>query len=62
MNTYKYYFISDDKKEALGKVYASNLESAFIKASRKKNLSLEDFKKLFSIETINNVSKKNKHT
>ena len=59
MNTYKFFFISDDNKEAIGKIYASNLESAFIKASRKKELSLVDFKQLFNIEQINNVSGKN---
>jgi hypothetical protein len=52
MNTYKYYSISDSKKEAIGKIYASNLEAAFIKACRKKNLSTNQFKQLFNIEQI----------
>tara|TARA_Y100001937_G_C7128084_1_gene335849 strand:+ start:1094 stop:1252 length:159 start_codon:yes stop_codon:yes gene_type:complete len=52
MSTYKFFFISDSTKEAIGKIYASNLESAFIKASRKKKLSLEHFKQLFDIEKL----------
>ena len=59
MSTYKFFFISDDNKEAIGKIYASNLEAAFIKASRKKKLSLQDFKQLFNIEQIDDTPKKN---
>ena len=52
MGQYKFFSISDKKREAIGKVYASNIESAFIKASRKKGLSLEQFKELFNLEEV----------
>ena len=41
MNKYKYYFKSDVLKEAIGQVYASNIDSAIIKASSKKNLTVD---------------------
>ena len=52
MNQYKYFFASDLKKEPIGRVKAKNIEEAYIKASSKKRLQLEYFKKLFDIEEI----------
>ena len=52
MNYYKYFFASDLKKEQIGKVKAKNLKEAYIKASYKKRLQLENFKQLFDVEKI----------
>ena len=52
MKRYKYYFKSDSLKESIGKVYASNIESAIIKASNKKKLSIEHFNELFNVEKL----------
>ena len=50
MNKYKYFFQKDKSKEAIGKVTARNLEEAYIKASKIKDLTLESFKWVFKIE------------
>ncbi len=53
MKTYKYFSSSDLNEEQIGKVKAKNLKEAYIKASYKKNLNLNDFKILFDIKEIN---------
>lgn len=50
MKQYKYFFRSDLSKEAIGIVKAKNLQQAFLKASKKKQLSLEGFIELFFVE------------
>jgi hypothetical protein len=50
MKTFKYFHISDTKKEAIGFITANNISEAFTKASIKKKLSLKKFKVLFGIE------------
>jgi hypothetical protein len=50
MNKYKYFFQRDNNKEAIGKVIARNLEEAYIKASKIKNLTLDGFKVVFKVE------------
>ena len=47
---YQFFGISDLKKEKLGAVQANSLEEAYIVASKMKNLPLNTFKKLFSVE------------
>ena len=53
MNTYKYFFIADSNKEAIGKIKANDIHSARKAAASKKNLSLTKFVKLFNIEELN---------
>ena len=50
MNKYKYFFQKDKNKEAIGKITASNLKEAYIKASKIKDLTLESFKGVFKVE------------
>tara|TARA_Y100000114_G_C11742062_1_gene319525 strand:- start:535 stop:693 length:159 start_codon:yes stop_codon:yes gene_type:complete len=49
MKTFKYFSISDTKKEAIGFITATNISEAFSKASIKKKLDLKQFKKLFGM-------------
>ena len=49
MKTFKYFSISDSKKEAIGFITATNISDAFIKACKRKKLKLEQFKKLFGV-------------
>jgi hypothetical protein len=52
MNQYKYFFKSDNKKEAVGKIKAEGLYEATKKAAAKKNLSLIHFMELFNVELL----------
>ena len=53
MKKYKYFFISDSTKEAIGKVRAISEDRAIEKASQKKRLSINHFLELFNVEEIN---------
>ena len=50
---FKYFFISDSKKEAVGKLNAKDLHEAYIKASYIKKLAPMHFKEIFDLEEIN---------
>ena len=50
---FKYFCISDNTKEAIGKVTAKNLQEAYIKASHIKRLAPMQFKKIFDVQEIN---------
>lgn len=52
MKKYKYFFRSDFSKEAIGVVKAEDLQQAFLKASSKKQLPLEEFVELFFVEEV----------
>ena len=52
MKKYKYYFLSDLSKEAIGQVRAFNRKRAIKKASLRKQLSLRHFLQLFGVEEI----------
>tara|TARA_R100001594_G_C3859531_1_gene220554 strand:- start:350 stop:517 length:168 start_codon:yes stop_codon:yes gene_type:complete len=52
MDKYKYYQKTDKKKESVGTVKAYGLEDAIRKASIKKHLKTDTFKRLFNIEKI----------
>ena len=52
MDKYKYYQKTDKKKESVGTVKAYGLEDAVRKASTKKHLKTNIFKRLFNIEKI----------
>lgn len=52
MNQYKYFFKSDSKKEAVGKIKAEGLYEATKKAAAKKKLSLVSFMELFNVELL----------
>jgi len=52
MNTYKYFFKSDNKKEAVGKINADGLYEAMKKAAVQKRLSLDHFIELFNVEIM----------
>jgi|TARA_R100000081_G_C4720263_1_gene117645 hypothetical protein len=52
MNQYKYFFKSDSKKEAVGKIKADGLYEATKKAAAKKKLSLNHFIELFNVELL----------
>lgn len=49
MKTFKYFSLSDSKKEAIGFITANSIAEAFNKASTKKNLKLNQFKTIFGI-------------
>jgi hypothetical protein len=49
MKTFKYFSISDSKKEAIGFITANSISEAFRKASIKKKLKLEQFKIVFGV-------------
>jgi hypothetical protein len=53
MKTFKYFFISDSKKESVGKVTAKDLNEAYIKAAYIKKLAPMHFKQLFDVQEIN---------
>lgn len=50
--TFKYFYLSDTNKEAVGRVTAKDLQEAYIKASYIKKLAPMHFKELFNIEQI----------
>jgi hypothetical protein len=52
MKKYKYFFISDSKKEAVGKVTALTQKRAIQKAAQIKRLSTNHFLELFNVEEI----------
>ena len=52
MTQYKYYFISDSSKEAVGKIKSNTKQKAIEKAAAKKKLSIEHFLELFNVEEI----------
>lgn len=52
MKQYKYYFISDSKKEPIGKVKAYTKHKAIQKSAARKRLSVEHFLELFNVEEI----------
>jgi hypothetical protein len=49
MKTFKYFHISDSKKEAIGFITANSISEAFKKASVRKKLKLEQFKTIFGV-------------
>lgn len=49
MKTFKYFHISDSKKEAIGFITANSISEAFKKASVRKKLKLEQFKTVFGV-------------
>jgi fructose-specific component phosphotransferase system IIB-like protein len=52
MKQYKYFFISDQTKEAIGKVKAYTKHKAMQKAAAKKRLNIEHFLELFNVEEM----------
>lgn len=52
MKKYKYYSVKSKSKEAIGVITASNENEAYKIASGIKSLTLEKFKKLFKISTL----------
>ena len=52
MTQYKYYFISDTSKEAIGKIKANTKQKALEKAAGKKKLSIDYVLELFNVEEV----------
>tara|TARA_R110000822_G_scaffold25944_1_gene78565 strand:+ start:3142 stop:3303 length:162 start_codon:yes stop_codon:yes gene_type:complete len=52
MSKYKFFPISDESKEAIKIFNSPNLTSAYSSAASLKKLSVERFKKLFTVEKI----------
>ena len=52
MKTFIYYIKLDSTREAINKVSAEDFDDAILIASQIKQLSIEEFSKLFSIEEI----------
>ena len=50
--TFKYFYLSDSKQEAIGKIKAVNLHEAYVKASYMKRLAILNFKKIFDVQEI----------
>lgn len=57
MSQYIYYRKNDPKKEPYGKLEAVDLEDAILIASHVKNMSIEDFLKIFRVEQWKKNSK-----
>tara|TARA_R110000803_G_scaffold9261_1_gene29375 strand:+ start:121 stop:294 length:174 start_codon:yes stop_codon:yes gene_type:complete len=49
---YRFFSVNDKKKETVGIVTSDTLEEAYLSASKIKNLSLDRFKKLFTVEKM----------
>ena len=49
---YRYFSVTDKKKDTVGVVNSDTLEDAYLMASKVKKLPLDDFKKLFKVEKI----------
>ena len=49
MHKYKFYYLRDKSKETIHVFDAPNIEEAYIIASQIKQLSVEEFKKLFGV-------------
>jgi hypothetical protein len=52
MKTYKYFFISDNNKEAIGKVKSTTRYQAIQLAAARKQLSIEHFLEAWDVEEI----------
>ena len=52
MKKWKYYTLTDLNKEAVGTLYAEDINEAYLIASRMKNLSLIKFKEIFGVEKL----------
>ena len=50
MNKYKFYSLVDNHKETIVTFDAPTLEEAYLIASQIKQLTLEEFKKIFKVE------------
>lgn len=50
MGTYIYYHKNNKEKEPIGKIEANNLEEALLKASKIKQLKIDDFLDVFKVE------------
>jgi hypothetical protein len=57
MPIYIYYHKNDPKKEPYGKFEAINLEDAVLIASHVKDMSIDDFLKIFEVEEWKKNSK-----
>ena len=49
---YRYFSVTDKKKDTVGMVNSDTLEDAYLMASKIKNLPLDTFKKLFTVEKM----------
>ena len=49
---YRYFSVTDKKKDTVGVVSSDTLEDAYLMASQIKKLPLDAFKKLFTVEKI----------
>lgn len=54
MKQYKYYNTSDPTEEAIGIIKAKNLKQAYLKAAKKKQLSMPTFIKIFNVKELAN--------
>jgi hypothetical protein len=52
MKKWKYYTLKDENKEAVGVLYAEDINEAYAIASRMKKLPLLEFEKLFGVERL----------
>ena len=52
MSLFKMYFLKNKNKEAINKTDANDKDEAITIFARIKNLTLEQFKKLFKVEKI----------
>tara|TARA_B100000497_G_scaffold55628_1_gene63646 strand:- start:726 stop:887 length:162 start_codon:yes stop_codon:yes gene_type:complete len=49
MHKYKFYYLRDKSKETIYVFDAPNIEEAYVIASQIKQLSVEEFKKIFGV-------------
>jgi len=52
MAIYKYFLITDQNKEAIGRVDADGIYEAMKKSARKKQLKLKTFLEIFNVEEL----------
>ena len=52
MKKYKYFYRNDLKEEALGVLYAEDINEAYFIASRIKNLEIKQFREIFRVKLL----------
>jgi len=52
MKKWKYYILKDLNKEVVGTLYAEDINEAYLIASKIKNLSPIEFRKIFGVEEL----------
>ena len=52
---YRFFSVNDKNQETVGTVTSDTLEEAYLAASKRKNLPLDTFKKLFTVVKMTRI-------